>query len=332
MPSVLRESTDTDAPPLTSEAGSLTNLLKAVLVDGYGTQAALGWSVLFEEDLTKELVIQSNSGTRFPVKISDNRSATNFQTALVTAYESMSTINVGYMPCPQSSAGEYRCICKSSSNSGSSPIPWKIIGDDKGFWILVRGFYPQYGAVDTAYGKFWIPHYIGDYNSIDIGNRFNFVTLLSNSNFQGYFRNGVYGEPFWLMRDPHTQESGSQITGTYSWHTGLNYLFGNNVNVYGISPVNGRYLYESSSIWQNNQPVGRLPGFYNMLWRSKIVNTSTSYFQMDAEELEDFFDVENEAKKIYVFPFRNVSNNAVSNGHYVHRGSILVGEGFRNAY
>ncbi|MGE3907973.1 MAG: hypothetical protein AB7K36_01385, partial [Chloroflexota bacterium] len=37
-------STDSGAPVLTGQAGSLLNLLDKCLVDGYGSKAAAGWS------------------------------------------------------------------------------------------------------------------------------------------------------------------------------------------------------------------------------------------------------------------------------------------------
>lgn len=330
MASVLRESTDASAPVLTAQGGSLNALLKTVLVDGYGTQDPLGWSVLFEDTLKNELVIRADAGTRFPVKIFDDRVDYDYRHAIVIAYESMSTIDNGFQPCPLSSAGENRCIFKSSSASGATPIPWKIIGDNKGFWLLIRSFVPQYGTDELSYGQFWCPHYIGDYTPIDISNKFNFMTLLYHSNGYGYFRAGQLEVPLWVMRDPETQEPGSVAVFAYTWHGGLGYLFGNNVDKYGISPVNGRYLYETPSVWHNNSPIGYIPGFYNMLWRSNAINAHTSYFHQNAEELTPFFDIESDSKKIFVFPFRNSSNNASSNGNHCQRGSILVGEGFRN--
>jgi hypothetical protein len=330
MASVLRESTDDSAPVLTSEAGSLINVLKKVLVEGYGAQSPLGWTVMFDDLVSNECVFRANSGTRFPIKISDNRSEISYNSAFVFAYENMASVDIGYMQCPNPDDRNYACIFKSSSNSGTSPIQWKIIGDDKGFWILTRPFFNEY-PTNYEYGWFWEPHYIGDYTSIPINNPYNFVTLLHHSNGYGYFRGVQYGDPLWLMRDPLTKEPGCINTYASSWHLGLTYLFGNNMNALGVSPSDGKYLYENVSIIANERPCGTLPGFLNMLWRCSSFSINTSYYNMNSQEVESFFEQDGE-KKIFVFPFRDFSNSATTLGSTgnTHRGSILIGEGFRN--
>lgn len=323
MPSVLRESTDTSAPTLTGESGSLTNLLKAVLVNGYGSKDPLGWSIAFEDDTSKELVIRSDSGTRFFVKISDNRIDYDYKFAYCVAYESMADIDTGYGPCPSDSLGEYRNIFKSDT-TGSVEVPWKIIGDNKGFWILTKAFNPQYG--ESGYGLLWEPHYIGDYTPLNITNKYNFMTILHHSNGYGYFQpnSDVCVN---LMRHPDTFENGSVGAMLTQWHSGDGHLYGNSIL---FSPKYGRYYYETPMMWLDGVPHGTAPGFYSMLWRTSSVAASTGYYHFTNEELADFFEGSTD-KKMFIFPFRYINYSPISVGHDAHRGSILIGEGFRNA-
>ena len=46
-PVTVFSSDDADAPILTKDAGSLTTLLKACLITGYGGKTALGWDMAF---------------------------------------------------------------------------------------------------------------------------------------------------------------------------------------------------------------------------------------------------------------------------------------------
>src|SRR5438309_11659795 len=52
------KSTDASAPALTGQVGSLTALLDAILVNGYGTKTAAGWTIGFTT--TKKLAYLHN--------------------------------------------------------------------------------------------------------------------------------------------------------------------------------------------------------------------------------------------------------------------------------
>jgi len=325
MPSVLRESTDASAPILTAEVGSLIHVLKKVLVDGYGDKTALGWSIMLEDEDVNECVFRANSGTRFPIKISDNRDEP--RSAFVKAYESMSDINTGYGMCPFTTDIEHSCILKSSNNSGSAPIPWKIIGDDKGFWFITKASHAQYP--DNIQYSFWFPHYFGDYTALSIQNKYNFMTLTQRSDSYEEFKpSATHINTLSVIRDPATFEPGCVTVAPLGAFSG--YLFGNNMGSYGVSPMNGKYIYEKPVVLRNNIPIGTIPGFLNMWWRSSAVLT-TDYYPMNAAEVEPFFDIKSDTEKIFVFPMRYVNHQAATNGHGVQRGSIIIGDSFRNA-
>lgn len=323
MASFLRESTDSGAPILMSkDQGSMNMLLKAVLVDGYGSQSALGWSVAFEDLLSYELVLRADSGTRFFIKIDDNQSQHNYRYSLVTAYETMTDINTGLMPCPLASAGEYRYLAKSLGTTTNGAVPWKIIGDDKGFWLLTQYGYPDYTTGARSY--FWAPHYIGDYTSLDITNTYNFMTILSNSDGQGYFLQNN-NNCCYVMRDPLTQESGAIKFFPETWHKGYtDSTFGNNL-IPSVSPINGQYIYEPTHVFSNNNPHGNIPGLLSMLW--SCADQTTNYI-MTEQEMQVFSEVSSN-KEIITLPIRRLNRTDYYLGIRI---SIIIGEGFRNAY
>lgn len=328
MASVLRESTDDSAPILTNTAGSLTALLKVVLVEGYGTQPPLGFSVVYEDILTNTLVLRGNSGTRFFIKIEDNLSDKSYQLARVFTYESMSDINTGYAACPPRIVTDFNYIVKSQYDNTSFHMEWKIIGDDKGFWLLIRTLEPNYA--DTGYGLLWVPHYIGDYTPTDISNKYNFMTVLQHSSYYNYFRlnYGNYSSGcIYVMRNPIGMEPGSISVTLKTLNQRVNSI--GNENAVSMSPVNGRYLYETPKMIYYDNDVGSIPGLYHMLWRTSQSLLGNYYNQSDAE-MAVFYD-ESPDRKILVFPTRYEGGN-VTTGNYVQRLSILIGEGFRNAH
>lgn len=323
MPSVLRRYDDANAPQLGGNvSGSLINVLKHVLVDGYGTQPALGWS-LEMEDVGNNVAVfrQGGDGIRPHVQVQDNRSSTTVQTALCTAYESMTDVNTGIGPCPPESAGEWRCLMKCMTNV-SSNIPWVIIGDELGFWLLVRPYDYTQTAVNN--GSLYIAHYIGDWNCTVAGNNYNFCTILTKSDGSGRFENTTTNYNMYLMRHPTTLELGAYRFYPY-WHYSAGYgcigyaSASNNFQ----SPVNGRYIYYPCMMYLNNDPCwGTIPGMLNQIWNR------ASGANMNAAEREEFYDV-NGNERVFCFALKARSwlyNSRVS------RGSIVIGEGFRNAY
>jgi len=330
MPSVLRRYDDDGAPLLNGNvAGSLVNVLRTVLVDGYGTQPGMGWTVEYE-DAVNNVIVFRQGGTnpdRPHIRIADNYTGrTTTQIAYVCAYDSMSDANTGIGPCPPSEAGEYRYILKANGNY-SEAMPWVIIGDELGFWLLIRAW-DQTGAATNNGSLYWV-HYIGDWDSNFGGNSYNFCTILSHSNGYGYFGNTPSWLTTYVQRHPVTQAEGA-VAAYPNWHyTNGNSMIGYNSTTYDsayTSPINGRYIYYPLMMFLTSWPYptwGTIPGMYNMMWRRE----STGYY-MNAEERTEFYDIYGD-KKMFVFAIRQQSYPYNS---LVARGSILIGEGFRNAY
>ncbi len=141
--------TDTGAPQLQGTVGSLAAVLKAALVDGYGSVAPLGWTLEYSSDSYKVCAFRNNpaTGTGFYLKVDDNYT-TNTRYAFFYGYEQMTAIDSYVNPLLESESSPY-WVCKSFYNTAqTNAIPWWIIGDDRGFWLIIKGTYNRGGGFD----------------------------------------------------------------------------------------------------------------------------------------------------------------------------------------
>jgi hypothetical protein len=153
-------SNDSGAPQLTSTAGSMAALLKAVLVTGYGAKAGAGWTNPFSGS-NKE-VFRQGGGSMMYLRVEDNDSASGGQVGsgntLVTGYEVMTGIDAGTGPFP--TAG----LNNAFSAAG---VVWnRVYGNTQSpFWMIVanhRGFF-FYNQCNVSYDRL---EFFGDTTSL----------------------------------------------------------------------------------------------------------------------------------------------------------------------
>lgn len=156
---------DTSAPVLTGQAGSLTTLLDAVLVNGYGSKTAAGWSI--NQTTTNKRGYKQGAGGNHPSGILcyiDDASPgpAGAREARVCGFETMSAITpVGTGQFPNSSQSNigagYLCIRKSNTND-STARKWYIVADAWTFYLFIEmgdGMSEQSpGGTGTAFGDF----------------------------------------------------------------------------------------------------------------------------------------------------------------------------------
>lgn len=171
------KSTDTSAPVLNSnaDANNIIALLDAVLVNGYGSKAAAGWSHPFTGSGTKQ-VYRSGSGNRFYLRIVDDNTLTGGRrTTQVNGYISMTDVDTGVNQFPsaiQESASGTHCNWHKSVDVSATARSWTIYADDRTVYIFIQtgdtgataGNYPLY-----AFGEFYsyVPNDL--YNCLLIG-------------------------------------------------------------------------------------------------------------------------------------------------------------------
>ena len=134
-------STDSGAPVLTGQVGTLAALLDAVLVDGYGSgpsaKAPLGWTR--EYTATDKRVFRPDpiEGSGYYLRVDDSSAAGNARISRLRAYESMSDIDTGSNPVPTvAQRADGAMWCKSSVAS-SLARAWWIIGNARCFYLFI---------------------------------------------------------------------------------------------------------------------------------------------------------------------------------------------------
>lgn len=148
-------STDTDAPVLYGVYGSLIALLDAVLINGYGSKAPLGWTK--EISVGEKAVYRSSVAGVDPIILRIDDSSANGMTSLyagVKCYESMSGIDTG-------AALWHTGYVRKSTGANTAPATWIVIGDAHGFYIFTLYGYDSY--INNTY---YAAHYFGAYKDV----------------------------------------------------------------------------------------------------------------------------------------------------------------------
>lgn len=122
---------DDSAPTLSASAGSLIALLDAVLVNGYGTKVAAGWTKAYAGTNTAGY---TNAGSGCGVLVAHTATAT---TARFYGYESITSEGVVTGPFPteaQLSGGLYSLL---SSTADATARPWVVVASESYFYLWV---------------------------------------------------------------------------------------------------------------------------------------------------------------------------------------------------
>lgn len=180
LPVTMFRSTDAGAPISAprSVADWLT-ILKACLVDGYGTKQPLGWTLDFGSIAESKIVFSnkvadggSGGAVQFEVSPTDATYLRITCAGSITGLDSFSK-KVGYRTL--------RTISATSYASG-----WTIIGTSRGFWMTPEagtdnsGHINNLGSPTTA--GFYMYYFIGDIESV-IPNDTNVFTLVTSTRY-----------------------------------------------------------------------------------------------------------------------------------------------------
>ena len=130
----LFRSTDASAPALSnSNAGSLITILRACLVEGFGTRTSAGWTMPFSDLPNNKAAFQSVSGDC--IQIDDN---SDYRWASALGFKTMSALDTGTEQYPNSdqvgAGNEYRVYKRYSSDVSTSN--WAVIASDNWFYFI----------------------------------------------------------------------------------------------------------------------------------------------------------------------------------------------------
>lgn len=250
-------STDASAPALTNAVGTLITLLDACLVNGYGANAAAGWTKAFT-GTNRASYRQGTGSNGFYLDVTD----TTTVSSVVRGYESMTAVNVGTNPFPTVAQSTNYYILKSSISTAAG---WILIASEKIFYLwvnpIITTLYTSSSSQITCFGDI-ISRKTGDlYATTLIGNS----TTAQSSNEFGIYRSSVTDSASTWMARSHTGTAGSirtiNVSHSAKQHTSSPW---NNI---GIDPITKNH--NLSPIWVFEQATtvdrGVLPGVYKFI-------------------------------------------------------------------
>lgn len=190
----LYRSLDVGAPELSdSTAGSLITILRACLVDGYGSRTAAGWTMPFSDLPNNKAAFQSVSGDS--VQIDDNN---DYRWASALGFKTMSALDVGTEQYPdndQIGAGnEYRIFKR--YNTAVTSSNWAMIVSDNWFYFVNND-------ADTT-RNYPAGFFFGQYDCLNPSFTENYIltgyVTTENNVTTSYSYRSLYVEQYWYAR------------------------------------------------------------------------------------------------------------------------------------
>lgn len=261
-------STDASAPVLSGTAGSLTALLYACLVTGYGALAGAGWAREFTA--TNKAVFRAAAGNRMRLRVDD----TSTTEARAIGYEVMTDADTGTGPFPtngQVSGGMY--IRKSNTADGTAR-PWMVLADEKRFYFINNSAGSDF-TVAFAGAEMGGHFFFGEINSYKAGDLYNTLIMGSEATGTNSNRFAVVivpasnwsGTTAHYMARPFYQSAGSmQVSKMQPMQFSVGSVIGNVGGPYP-DPVSGALLLSPIYIVENGPANviltrGVLPGMW----------------------------------------------------------------------
>jgi hypothetical protein len=168
-------STDASAPVLTGQAGSLITLFDAVLVNGYGSKAAAGWTKPYSG--TNKAAYRLGAGTQFYMRV-DDIGTTSAAYGRVLGYESMSDVDTGTNGFPTNVQVGGGLYAHKSSTADSTARPWMIIACDRALYFFGQCAQTTFGATPASTDNQW---FFGDIKSYKSGDAYQCAIVASIS-------------------------------------------------------------------------------------------------------------------------------------------------------
>jgi hypothetical protein len=142
---IVYKSTDDNAPVLSGTRGSLINVLKKCLVEGYGDKAAAGWTLEFINGDSTIACFQNSAvnGSGVFLKVDELAPANAFN-ANLQSYETMTAYDAGIGPFLASLA-----VIWKSDVANTASRPWVVIADAAFFFFfcLYHGSFTEIGNI-----------------------------------------------------------------------------------------------------------------------------------------------------------------------------------------
>jgi len=167
MAFTIYNSSDSGAPTLNGNAGSLLTVLDAVLVTGYGAKTAAGWWKPFPNTSSYGMYMQGTGSSTCSLFVYDNASGSVGAEAQLTGWDSITAIDNGkvtgsnqFPTVAQVGPGSGSVTVRKSTTSDSTARAWYIFADSHSMYGFIQAL-----DADRGYRAFMF----GDYYSIRSG-------------------------------------------------------------------------------------------------------------------------------------------------------------------
>lgn len=236
-------STDSSAPVLTGQAGSAITLLDAVLVNGYGSKAAAGWSKAYSGTNKAAYRSAATASARHYIRVDDAAAlGPGTREALVRGYMAMTDVDTGTDPFPTVAQAANGMSLGKSTTTDATARPWVIAADERTFIVLV------------LVGR-WQLHYFGEIQSFKPGDAYH-ATIIGPTG--GSTPDGFSANPFAYLGFPSDAAS---TYGTLPGHliARAHGQSGSAVNCTKIAASNMAHAYALNTDGFSNDGWGSLP-------------------------------------------------------------------------
>jgi len=132
IPTVYR-SDDTSAPVITGTAGDLVTALDAILVNGYGSKAAAGWTAPYTG--TNKRVYRQGSGPQHYLRVDD----ADARLSRVVGYGAMSDVDTGTNPFPTAAQISGGLYVRKSIAASATARPWICFATNATVYLFIYG-------------------------------------------------------------------------------------------------------------------------------------------------------------------------------------------------
>lgn len=150
------KSTDASAPALSGTVGSMTAVLAACLVTGYGTQTGAGWSSAFTG--TNQTVFRPGSGVRHFFHVDDNApdATAAAKEAQIAGSETATAWRTGTNFFPTAAQEtESGLVIRKSATADATARPWLVIADDRTAYVFAQTGDAAGVYMGAAFGEFY---------------------------------------------------------------------------------------------------------------------------------------------------------------------------------
>ncbi len=159
MTTRLYRSSDTGAPAHSGTGlGQILTIIRACLVDGYGSRTPAGWTMPFSDLPNNKAVFRGQSGLGDYFRVDDN---IDYEYSQVVGYATMSDVDTGTEPYPTiGSSGEevtdWKCMNR--DNTTSDYDAWAVIANEEFCYCIFRAtnlyracfFFGEYEKADPS--------------------------------------------------------------------------------------------------------------------------------------------------------------------------------------